>query len=130
MDPFGSHHRARTAPSSSSSDGTLALPLGLASHHCSKSRYHLTVPAWQPKLETKATTGQNLYKHDTPPAKRLRTRSTPVKRIALEVIPSHRHSKGPLVSDKTTNLTNVRSGEVGHFEHMYMDCDGGWDKEK
>ena len=136
MSPFGSHHRARTAPSSSSSsssaDETLALPLRLASHlptrpH-SRSGQHLTVPTWQPNLQNKIPT--SVYKHNTPPAKRLRTRSTPIKRIELGFIPLRRNNKGPLASDKTTNLKNIGSGEVRDFEYMDMDSDGGWDKEK
>jgi hypothetical protein len=134
MDPFGSHHRARTAPSSSSSstDETPALPLRLASHlqiqPQSRSGQHLTVPTWHPNLQYNIPT--SVYKHNTPPAERLRTRSTPIKRLELGFIPLRRNSKGPLASDKPFDSEKIRKEETGHFEYMIMDSDGGWDKEK
>jgi hypothetical protein len=131
MNTFGSHYRARTAPiSSSSSDETPALPLHLASRlqiqPQSHSQQYLAVPTWQPNSEARL----HHYNRNTPPAKRLRTRSTPIKRIELGFIPLPCQKKGPLASDKTINLKNIGSGEARHFEHMDMDSNGGWDKEK
>jgi hypothetical protein len=132
MNQFGSHHRARTAPSSSSSssDETPAPPLRLASHLPIQpqihSRQYLAVPTWQPNSEARV----HHYNQNTLPAKRLRTRSTPIKRIDLGFIPLPRHSKGPLASDKPFDFEKIRKEEVGHFEYMDLDSDGGWDKEK
>jgi hypothetical protein len=132
MSPFGSHHRARTAPSSTSSlsDETPAPPLRLASHLSIQpqphSQQHLAVPTWQPDSQARL----HHYNRNTPPAQRLRTRSTPIKRIELGFIPLHRHSKGPLASDKPFDFEKIRKKEAGHFEYMDLGSDGGWDKEK
>jgi hypothetical protein len=35
-----------------------------------------------------------------------------------------------LASDKPFEFEEIKKEEVGHFEYMDMDSDGGWDREK